>query len=73
MENFIYFKRKPTKCPHCDFKPLGTILYGHPILNNELKDKVVVVLMIMTQHGNVHHVINIFIKFKKTIFTSTLK
>ncbi len=34
------FKHKPRKCPHCDFKPLGNILYGFPAGDDEMIQEV---------------------------------
>ncbi len=38
--NIIYYKRKPKECPSCGFKPLATILYGYPIFDDKMKDKI---------------------------------
>jgi rubrerythrin len=39
-DGIIEVKRKPIKCPICGFKPVGTILYGMPMMDDELEKEI---------------------------------
>lgn len=36
----IKSKYKPKKCPVCKFKPVASIFYGYPIMNDDLEEKI---------------------------------
>ncbi len=40
MQGLIYLKRKPIRCPSCDFRPLATILHKELVIDNNLKDRI---------------------------------
>jgi len=36
----LYLKRKPRKCPYCDFRPIANVLYGYPADSEELNKEI---------------------------------
>ncbi|MDO6804265.1 hypothetical protein Q4595_17595, partial [Wenyingzhuangia sp. 1_MG-2023] len=37
MDNRIIRSRKPRKCPTCGFTPVGAILYGFPMYDEQMQ------------------------------------